>query len=63
MEMEGDGSEVVEGVKPKAARSLTSPTAEEIEEEEMIGTFRAFKLVRPLHDGPRLDRAAPTGQA
>ena len=37
MEMEGDGSEAVEGFKPKAARSPTCPTAEEIEEHEMIG--------------------------
>ena len=29
--------EVVEGLKPKALRSPSSPTAEEIEEHEMMG--------------------------
>ena len=37
MEISGDGGEAVEGLKPKALRAPTSPTAEEIEEHEMIG--------------------------
>ena len=69
MEMEGDGSEAVDGLKPKAARSPTSPTAEKTEEHEMIGhsVHRSWcghcMMARGLmeqHRQAKHERAVPT---
>ena len=68
--MSGDGTEEVEGRRPKVLRSPTTPTAEEIEEHEALGhavhrtwcghCMRARGMVEQHRDVEHRDDAVPT---